>query len=178
MKQSFESMLLEGGHKNSLGRAEEVVQLVLADKTRLEELYHTMFSSDAWVRMRGADAFEKVCRNQAAWIEPFIDRLQRELGGSTQASILWHIAEIYPQVRLNQKQKDHALQWLTKQLATTDVDWIVAANCMKALREFVQRGDYDRTAFRELLMVQQHHHSKSVVRKATKLLEAVKQGSA
>jgi|GEM_PF-4906833 len=40
--ETFETMLT-GGHHNSLGRTEEVVDLVLADETRLEELYNCYF---------------------------------------------------------------------------------------------------------------------------------------
>lgn len=164
-------MLAEEGHKNSLGRANEVMQLVLRSHDCLEELYGTMFHEDAWVRMRAADAFEKVCRVQPEWIEPYIDRIQDELHDSTQPSIQWHVAEIYRQVRLNKLQKKRAIAWLRKLIATTDVDWIVAADCMKTLAYFVDHDDFSRAEFRRLVTVQLAHHSKSVARKAKQLLQ-------
>ena len=54
-------MLAEDGKKNSLGRAEEVVQLVLADQDRLSELYECLFDQDAWVRMRALSMRSKKC---------------------------------------------------------------------------------------------------------------------
>jgi hypothetical protein len=56
--------MLKGGHPNSLGRTEEVVGIVLADRARLAELFATMPDPDAVVRMRVGDALEKVCRAQ------------------------------------------------------------------------------------------------------------------
>lgn len=59
--------MLTGGHPNSLGRTEEVVGLVLADRARLEGLFATMSDPDEVVRLRVGDALEKVCREQPGW---------------------------------------------------------------------------------------------------------------
>lgn len=172
-RENFSEVLLAGGKMNSLGRAEEVVLAVLADKSLMEELYLCMFHEDAWVRMRAADAFEKVCRAHPEWIEGYIDRLQNELSGNEQqASIKWHIAEIYQQVKLNDTQKRYAIDWLSRTLSSSTVDWIVSANCMKTLAEFTTKGDFPRNKLIELLKIQQTHKSKSVVKKAGMFLES------
>lgn len=171
MNDTFKTMLAEGGKKNSLGRAEEVVQVVLGDKNRLEELYSCLFLEDAWVRMRAADALEKVCRSQPEWLESYIDRFFIDLAENTQPSIQWHIAQIFGEVILTPRQQQRALAWLTERLQTLNVDWIVAANSMDTLMKFVEKGQYPKDQFRVLLVLQQSHHSKSVVRRATKLLE-------
>lgn len=172
MAQNFEATLMVGGKSNSLGLAAQVISQVLQDQSLLDELYQCMFSHDAWVRMRAADAFEKVCREHPDWIEPYIDRLQRELAGpEQQASIQWHLAQIYPQVTLTAKQKQHALTWLRTTLSSPTIDWIVAANCMQALAFFTKNGDFSQKALLDLLKIQQHHASKSVVKKANKIAE-------
>src|SRR5690606_33074018 len=114
MKEGFLDMLTVGGKSNSLGRAEEVTRQVLQDKSRLGELYDCMFAEDAWVRMRAADALEKVCRSRPEWLLPYIDRLQKYLGKATQPSLLWHLAQIYRQVPLTVKQKDTAIKHLKR----------------------------------------------------------------
>ena len=95
MKEKFADALTLGGKSNSLGRAGEVVDTVLGDKSRLGELYDCLFLEDAWVRMRAADALEKVCRVHPEWIESYIDRFEDELAISDQPSIQWHLAQIY-----------------------------------------------------------------------------------
>lgn len=54
MIQTFAAMHAEGGHANSLGRVNDVIELVLPDRPCLDELYACLFDDDAWVRMRAA----------------------------------------------------------------------------------------------------------------------------
>ena len=166
----FAHMLADGGKTNSLGRAPEIVGIVLGDKSRLEELYNCLFDSNAWVRMRAADALEKVCREHPDWLAPYIDRLAADFGTNTQASIQWHLAQIYEQVTLTSKQKQIAITWLTGLLATKEVDWIVAANAMDTLVAFTKDGSCPLTDTIALLKVQQQHKSNAVTRRAAKHL--------
>lgn len=166
----FEHMLFEGGKTNSLGRVNEVIAIVLTDNRLLSELYGCMKHPNAWIRMRAADAFEKVCRVHPEWIEPYIDDIQTDFSDSDQQpSIKWHMAEIYRHVSLNNSQLKRAIAWLETQLRTTDVDWIVAANCMATLASFTKKNMYATKDLQNLLHIQKSHASKSVVRKATTL---------
>lgn len=169
----FAVMLTVGGRSNSLGRAEEVVTLVLQDAARLEELYACLSHQDAWVRMRAADALEKVCRQRPGWLAPYIDRLQADFSDHPQASIRWHLAQIYRQVELTASQKQRAVVWLERLLSGTDVDWIVAANAMDTLVRFTLDGSVAKDETVHLLRIQQQHASKSVVRKAAAFLAEV-----
>jgi hypothetical protein len=170
MTEPFAQMLAVGGRSNSLGRVDEVIALVLADRARLDEVYGCLFEADPWIRMRAADALEKVCRERPDWLVPYVDRFLGQLGGSGQPSIQWHLAQIYRQVPLTPGQKAAATAWLEGLLSTTDVDWIVAANAMWTLAAFTRDGSFPRADLVTLLRVQQHR-SKSVVRRAGKLLE-------
>ena len=164
-------MLSVGGKSNSLGMVNEVINKVLKDRTLLDELYDCMFSIDPWVRMRAADAFEKVCREHPKWIEPYISRIQAELSDiSQQPSIQWHLAQIYQQVNLTTEQKQNALSWLTELLSSNEIDWIVAANSMRALAYFTQNGDYPKDKLVSLLRIQLNHKSNTVVKKANKFI--------
>ena len=170
MTEKFTDMLTTGGHANSLGRVNEVIELVLRDKSRLDELYGCLFDQDAWVRMRGADALEKVCRQHPDWLLPYINKIQRDLSDNTQASIQWHMAQIYAEADLTPAQKKAAVQWLKKLLSTKDVDWIVAANAMDTLAQFTRDGSLPVSQLVPLLKVQQSHKSNAVVKRANKLL--------
>jgi hypothetical protein len=173
MVESFADILTVGGKSNSLGRTAEVINLVLSDKNKLAELYSCTFNDDAWVRMRAIDAIEKVGREHPDWLLPYIDRFQSELASTDQPSILWHLAQIYGQLELTARQKRNAITWLKKQLATNEVDWIVAAYSMKTLVQFSQDGSVPLEETVALLKVQQGHKSNTVVRTATKLLASL-----
>ncbi len=170
MQESFADILAVGGKSNSLGRAQEVIEIVLHDQPLLEELYECLFNEDAWVRMRAADGIEKVARLHPNWLEPYIDRISKDLAPSTQPSIQWHIAQIYGEVTLTASQKRFAINWLKGLLSSPQVDWIVAANSMDTLAQFVRDGSVPKSQLSALLEIQCQHKSKSVVRRADKLL--------
>lgn len=163
-------MLVVGGKTNSLGRVNEVIDTVLRDKKRLDELYGCLFADDAWVRMRAADALEKICRQQPSWLSPFIDRIQADFAETTQPSLQWHIAQIYAQIPLTQPQKTRAIAWLRKLIATKDADWIVSANAMETLAQFTDDGSVSYEDFIALVKTQQRHKSPAVVKRADKWL--------
>lgn len=169
----FSQALTEGGHANSLGRVPDVIAAVLDNPVKIEELYQCLFDDDAWVRMRAADALEKICREHPDWLEPYIDRLATDFGNNTQPSIQWHVAQIYRQTPLTQAQKATAVQWLQTILSSKDIDWIVAANAMVTLVQFTKDGSFATDQMVRLLKVQQHHKSNAVVRRANKLLDSL-----
>ncbi|HEX8763133.1 MAG TPA: hypothetical protein VF733_05245 [Candidatus Saccharimonadales bacterium] len=176
MDEEFAKMLMAGGHANSLGRVDEVIEIVLNNRRRLNELYDCMFDNDAWVRMRAADALEKICRMHPDWLLPYIDRLAPELSTSDQPSIQWHLAQIYREVSLTDEQKYFAIGWLKSLLSSKEIDWIVAANAMDALVSFTKDGSFSVSKMTSLLEIQQKHKSKSVVRRASKLLAELSEG--
>lgn len=171
MDEKFAKVLMAGGHANSLGRVNEVVEVVLGNERRLNELYDCMFNDDAWVRMRAADALEKICRKQPDWLLLYIDKFANELSTSDQPSIQWHLAQIYREVTLTEEQKHLAIGWLKDLLSSKEIDWIVAANAMDTLVTFTKDGSFSVAKMTSLLEIQQQHKSKSVVRRASKLLE-------
>lgn len=81
--------MLAGGHRNSLGRTEEVVGIVVDDERRLDELFACLDSPDELVRLRAGDALEKVCRERKEWFVPYADRFLAEIGTIDQPSVQW-----------------------------------------------------------------------------------------
>lgn len=168
---NFAAMLSEDGKKNSLGRAEEVVQIVLADQSRLDELYQCLFEEDAWLRMRAVDALEKVCRVHPEWLEPYVELLLGEVVVNDQASIQWHLAEMFREINLTDSQRQRAIAHMKQNISSKGVDWIVASNTMETLASYVKDGILPASELIPLLKIQQTHHSKAVVKRATRLLD-------
>lgn len=173
MTEQFSEMFLVGGHANSLGRAGEVLKIVLADQSRLDELYQCIFDEDAWVRMRAIDTFEKVAREHAGWIEPYVGRLLDDVAQIDQPSIHWHLAELFAELKLSDEQRARAIDLMKNHLSTTGVDWIVAVNCMKTLTQFAREGKVAASEIIPLFEIQKTHHSKAVVKKANTLIEEI-----
>ncbi len=171
MVEPFSNILITGGHTNYLGRAKEVLDATLVDRSRLEELFECLNNDDAWVRMRAIDSIEKVCRVHPEWLEPYTELLLTELSQRSQASIQWHLAEIFTQIKLTSEQEKRAITWLTERCNDPAIDWIVAANCMDALAHFTRLGLFPVNTIKAILRRMQSHRSKAVNKRATKLLD-------
>jgi len=163
---SYEHLLAVGGKTNSLGRAQEVIDGVYADPSRLDELFACISADDAWVRMRAIDSFEKIIKNKPEWVRPYLGRMFSGLTQSDQPSIQWHLAQIFAEIELTDEQRNDAIAWLKNKIKTTNVDWIVAANVMKTLIYFHENGCITANELRPLLKIQEGHASKSVRKKA------------
>jgi hypothetical protein len=171
--EKFVNILSVGGKTNSLGRAGEVLNLVLADKSMLNDLYNCLFADDAWVRMRAADCLEKICRVHPDWVEPYVDRMLNELTMSEQPSIQWHLAQMLAEVRLSDGQKKRAITWLKGRLSSGEVDWIASVNAMKTLLQFYHDGLVPKDEVARLFGYQQQHKSNTVQKKAMQFLQSL-----
>ncbi len=136
---NFEEMLT-GGHPNSLGNTIEVVDMVLADQTRLQDLYNCYFSTDEVVRLRTSNAMKRVCKENSEWLVPFIDGLQSEIAAIDQASTQWTLADLFDMLKkyLNDAQRTRAIEIMQHNLATHN-DWIVLNKSMQVLFDWSKK---------------------------------------
>ncbi|MBK7895076.1 MAG: hypothetical protein IPJ90_09385 [Anaerolineaceae bacterium] len=132
-REAFEEMLT-GGHPNSLGRTVEVVEIVLADRARLGELYACYQSDDAVVRLRTSNGLKRISREKPAWLVPLIDGFLTEIAALDQASAQWTLADLFETLAplLTPTQRQQAEAVLKRNLAH-HTDWIVLNQTMKTL---------------------------------------------
>ena len=131
--------MLAGGHPNSLGRTLEVVDAVLADRSRLEDLYRCYFSGDEVVRLRVSSAMKRITIEHPDWTIDFIDGLQSEIAAIDQASTQWTLALLFDLMadRLSPRQRSRSIEIMQDNLAHQS-DWIVLNNSMKVLGKWAQ----------------------------------------
>ena len=163
--------MLAGGHRNSLGRTEEVVELVVKDRLRLGELFACLKSSDGVVRMRAGDALEKVCRGRAAWFVQYADALLGEIARLDQPSVQWHTAQMLQHLRphLTDEQRPLAIGLLESYLSQSN-DWIVLNVSMGVLADWARS---DSALARRLVAQLERLRTdprKSVAKRASKCL--------
>ena len=65
------SLMLQGGDRRSIGNSNRVADIVLGQPDRLVELIECLWNGDSIVRMRAADAAEKVSAKRPALLAPF-----------------------------------------------------------------------------------------------------------
>ncbi len=126
--------MLTGGHPNSLGNTIAVTEMVLADRSRLEELYQCYFSSDEVVRLRVSSTMKRVCLERPDWIVPYIDKLLEDISKIDQASTQWTLAILFLllQAGMSTEQKRKATAILQTNLIKSN-DWIVQNNTIATL---------------------------------------------
>jgi hypothetical protein len=168
---------LNGGDPRSLGRTEEVVECVLCDKTRLDDLFQCVFDEDAIVRMRAGDALEKVCRAHPEWLVPYTDRILTEVADIQQPSVQWHVAQMIDELPLTAAQRRQAIAILKRNLESA-TDWIVLNDTLEVFSSFVRSDPTLQPYFVDQLRKHAQDSRKSVAKRATKLLETFSETSA
>lgn len=103
---------LHGTDRRSTGRADEVAADVLAEPNLFGALVDAMTGSDAVVRMRAADAAEKVTRSRPDLLTAHKARLLGEAAAAPQQEVRWHIAQMLPRLELTHNERDRAVQLL------------------------------------------------------------------
>lgn len=168
--------MLTGGHHNSLGRTEEVVALVRADRTRLDELFATLADPDEVVRMRAGDALEKVCRERPDWFLAYVDRLLGDVGQIEQPSVQWHVAQMLRHLGsdLDHDQQQRATALLQRNL-TGSTDWIVLNVTMDVLTHWARHDPPLAAWLRPELERLRRDSRKSVATRASRRLAELAQ---
>jgi len=125
--------MLKGGDRRSIGRVNEVVRIVDTDPESFRMLLEGLLSDDEVVRMRCADAIEKVAHTHSNWLNPHA-QFFLEQAGRTQQEIRWHMAQIIPRLSLTPPQRKQGIDLLMGYLK--DRSAIVRVSAMQALVDF------------------------------------------
>jgi hypothetical protein len=132
---------LEGGDRRSIGNSEEVVQTVSKNPALFEELFSGLLADDPVVRMRAADAVEKITRARPELLQPWKNMLLSTASAFKEKELRWHVAQLIPRLRLTGTERKLAEQILMDYLE--DGSSIVKTFSMQALVELAA-GDEQR----------------------------------
>jgi hypothetical protein len=100
---------LSGGDRRSLGRSNEVVGHVLAHPAHFRHVFAGLPTHDPVIRMRAADAIEKITARRPELLRPFKRKLLAIAGSTDQQETRWHAALILPRLQLRKKERAVAL---------------------------------------------------------------------
>ena len=111
--------------------------LRLQQPDRFAELIECLWSGDPLVRMRAADAAEKVSAKRPALLAPFQTELLALANETAQAEIRWHLAQMIPRLPLGKRERVRAAATVRDFLG--DRSSIVRTFAIQALAE-LSRG--------------------------------------
>jgi hypothetical protein len=137
------SLALKGGDRRSIGNSNRVAAVILRQPDRLTELIEGLWSGDPIVRMRAADAAEKVSAKRPALLAPFKTELLALADETTQPELRWHLAQMIPRLPLGKQERARATAALRGFLG--DRSSIVKTFAIQALAE-LSRGTPEMVA--------------------------------
>ncbi|MGB7752683.1 MAG: hypothetical protein WCF88_14110 [Candidatus Acidiferrales bacterium] len=122
---------LSGGDRRSISRSNEVAAHVLAHPANFRHLIKGLAADDPVVRMRAADAIEKITTRRPDLLRPYKRKLLAIASSTNQQEIRWHAALIIPRLELTTKERAVALDILFDYLR--DKSSIVKTFAMQAI---------------------------------------------
>lgn len=124
---------LEGGDRRSIGRVDEVVADVLEDPSLFDALFQGIYSDDPLIRMRAADAVEKISVEQPDYLQSYKQELLQMVSQVEQQEVRWHLAQMIPRLDLTAAERHSALEILIGYL--DDESKIVKTFSMQAMAD-------------------------------------------
>jgi hypothetical protein len=158
--------LLEGTDRRSIGRSDEVARLVLKHPARFRELIKCLWNENPILRMRAADAAEKVSAQKPRLLDSYKTELLGLLAEEEQIEVRWHLATMVPRLRLTPNERQRSAEALQHYL--NDRSSIVKTFALQAL------SDLDATLrpkVKQLLEESLHSGTPAMKAHARKLLK-------
>jgi hypothetical protein len=141
--------VLQGGDRRSIGKSNQLARQILDQPDRFAELFECLWSDDPVVRMRAADAAEKISLQRPALLRPFKAELLGLADETTQPEMRWHLALMLPRLPLTQSERERAIARLHCYLA--DRSSIVKTCAIQGLSELARGNATLEAAMVELL---------------------------
>jgi hypothetical protein len=163
--------MLEGADRRSIGRANEVARLVLKQPHRFRELIACLWNENPVVRMRAADAAEKVSAKKPRLLDRHRPELLGLLVEAEQIELRWHLAAMIPRLRLTPAEHQRAVAALHHYL--NDRSSIVKTFALQGLADLAQDDAALRGSVKQLLEDAVQSGTPAMRARARKLLKKI-----
>ncbi len=160
---------LTGGDRRSIGRADEVVADVLAAPKLFAVLVEGMLADDPLIRMRAADAAEKISAIHPDWLQPHKNTLIEQIAPIPQQEVRWHVAQMFPRLQVSPDERAAIVEILLGYLS--DKSKIVQTFSLQALADFADRDAALRPQVVSILQEKASSDSAAVRGRSKKLLK-------
>jgi hypothetical protein len=128
---------LSGTDRRSIGKVNEIVTAVLAAPRLFGILFDGMLDTDSVLRMRCADAVEKIAATHPEYLRPYKRKLIQHVAKIEQQEVRWHVAQLFSRLALTPKERRHVVDILASYLR--DESKIVKTFSMQALADIAEQ---------------------------------------
>lgn len=159
---------LKGGDRRTTGRSDEVAAIVSKDSELFPKLIVGLWSEDPLVRMRAADAAEKVTRMNPGLLRPYKKELLGLMADAKEHELRWHLAVMVPRLQLNARERQCVASLLDRYLG--DRSSIVRTFALQGLADLAQDGPDIRPNVIEILREATRNGTPAMKARSRKLL--------
>lgn len=161
--------MLRGGDRRSIGKSNHVAKLILSDQSRFPELFKCLWDEDPVVRMRAADAAEKITVTQPKLLKSHKQELLGLLDEAEQMELRWHLALMVPRLPLNGPERARAAAALQRYLE--DRSSIVKTFALQGLADLGRQDGRLRETAKRILEESLRTGTAAMKARARKLLK-------
>ena len=165
--------ILSGGDRRSIGRVADVVVLIEQHPLWISSLAGCLWDEDACVRMRSADALEKISRERPLLLKSYKEALLTLLAETTQQEVRWHLALVLPRLLLTQSECRRVAEVLQAYLE--DRSSIVKTFAMQGLADLTTQCASLRSPVVEMIRVHTRSGTPAMRARGRKLLQTLEQ---
>ena len=140
---------MRGGDFRSIGRSGEVVRAVLSQPRLFPVLMSGLTAEEALVRMRAADAAEKVTARHPEWLASHKRYLLNEVAKVDQQEVRWHAAVLFTRLKLTRSERARVASILKHWL--DDESRIVQTFSLQALADLSKQDSRLRSEVKRLI---------------------------
>jgi len=163
--------LLEGGDRRSIGESDRVASMVAREPKRFAELIAGLWAEDELVRMRAADAVEKVTRGRPELLRSYRKELLGLMAECDQQEVQWHLAQMASRIVSNAGERLVVAEILTDYLEAKSS--IVRTFALQGLAELAKDEPGVRPRVVEILHQAIRSGSAAMKARARKLLREI-----
>jgi len=160
--------LLKGGDRRSIGRSDHVATIVSKNVQLFPTLIVGLWSKDPLIRMRAADAAEKVTRKNPELLAPYKKELLGLLGETEEQELRWHLAVMVPRLALNSKERQRAISLLNSYMQGRSS--IVKTFALQGLADLAEDDVSTRSTVIEILREATRNGTPAMKARSRKLL--------
>jgi hypothetical protein len=169
MRRQSIAAMLKGGDRRSIGKANQIAQLISSDPQRFAELFKCLWDEDPIARIRAADAAEKVTVMRPELLNPHKREMLSLLGEAEQIELRWHLALMVPRLALSGPERERAAAALQRYLE--DRSSIVKTFALQGLADLARQDLRLREPVRRTLEESLRTGTAAMKARARKLLK-------
>lgn len=159
---------LRGGDLRSIGNADKIAKDAENNPTLVSQLVRGLKISEPVVRMRCADALEKLTRKHPLHLQAYRNELLTLLDPEQPKELLWHIVQMVPRIIWPVTKIEEVFKSLEDCLASNSS--IVKVSVMQSLFELIDQKPSQASKVKKLLLKLSQTGSPAMKSRGTKLL--------